>query len=471
MSQVFILYMKPFKFLVMRVPGLLLLSFFLYNPCYGGEVVEPVTLFPVCEKGQYGYVDQKGRMLIKPRFQGVGPFQDGLAPVREDRYYGYIDVQGEYVIEPKFEEAYPFQEDHAVVKLNGRKYLIDKQGEILFEHNYKDWIWAEKEGTQYLIVTTEAGRQGLINKEGEVIIDLIYDQVGLFSEGLASVYQTPIANAMEGKEREVALFNLRGEMVVPFGRFHCIDAFRNGYAIVRQHKKKGNQLRETTGVINRKGELQFLLKDRFIDFIDSDQLYQEGLAEIAIYTVDRDTIDTRQYDPTYVYRGVIDPEGKIVFSHPQVEDITPFEQGRAFAKTSNHAWVLIDRTGKRVGEDYYLAVPEAGFRNGLAVVRMAEGLGVINTDGALLLPVVDLKTTYFQRKDDVVFYEVEILEKDTYTRRWGFWDLQTGYIHPPRYTKADVKNGFQSGLVQVEEDGRQGYVSRKGKYIWRAAKS
>ena len=454
----------------MRVFVLFLSCILLSSWYRAGDPAEPVALFPVYQKGQYGYVNEKGRMLIKPRFQQVGPFSNGLASVQEDGHFGYINTQGQYVIEPQFDEAHPFQDGYAAVSLHSIKYLIDIQGHIQFEHSYKNWEWAEKPETRnHLVVTANDGRQGLVDLKGQVILDVIYDQINTFSEGLATVSRHTIPAEGVAKS-EVAVFNLAGEMIVPFGRFDRIGAFKNGYAMVSQQRKRGDRFRELTGVINQKGELQFLLKDKLIDFIDSERMYQEGLAEIAIYTVDRDTLSSGQHNETDAYRGVINSEGKIVFSHPQVKDITPFENGRAFAKTTSHSWVLIDSKGKRVGDKYYLTVPEAGFENGTAVVSMEEGLGLINTEGKLLLPLANLQTTYYQRQDNVVFYEVEILEKDTYVRRWGFWDLQTGFIQSPRYTKTDLDSGFKSGLVQVEENGRQGYVSKKGKYVWRAAR-
>lgn len=456
----------------MRIPGLFFLLVMLSSWYRAGDPAEPAALFPVYEKGQYGFVNEKGRMWIKPRFQQVGPFRNGLAPVRENTHFGYINTQGQYAIEPQFDEATPFSEAFATVWKQGRKYLIDREGAIQFEHQYRDWQWADSEGRfDRLIVTGEDGRQGLIDWHGKPVLEAVYDRISPFSEGMATVAKKVIDASGEAKT-EVAVFDLMGKIVVPFGRFDAIGEFKNGYALVNQDRKKNGQPRKTTGVINAQGEVQFLLRDKHIDLIDSEQMYQEGLAEIAIYAADLDTLTSGQPGEVYAYRGVIDPEGKIVFSHPQVEDITPFDHGRAFAKTASHSWVLIDRKGKRIGKDYYQQAPDHGFENGSAVVSMEEGLGLINTDGELLLPVVDLNTTYYQRVGDVVFYEVELLEKKekTYVRRWGFWDLQTGYVQSPDFETVDVDNGFQQGLVQVEEDGRQGYVSRDGKYVWRAAR-
>lgn len=430
---------------------------------------EPAALFPVYERGYYGFVDQRGKMQIKPRFERAGFFRDGLAPVQEHHRFGYIDTRGDYVIEPRFDEAGPFEGDYAEVQMHGRKYLIDKRGKILFEHRYRDWQWADAERTT-LIVTAGNGRQGVTDLLGRLIIDTLYHRIQPFSEGLTTATRYDLS-APEAEQLQAGLFNRSGDLVVPFGQFEQIAPFKNGYARVVARRGKASQQRRLPGVINRAGEVQFLLKDKLVDLLDGERMYQEGLAEIAIYTVDRDTVAPEQQSELYAYRGVIDPEGKIIFSHPRVRDITPFSQGRAFAKTSDHDWVLIDRRGQRIGRDHYQSVPMDGFADGTAVVRTENGLSLIDTEGQALLPPAEISTTYYQRRGDIVFYEVELLEKDTYIRRWGFWDLKTGEVHTPRYHKVDTETGFRDGLVQVEEDGRQGYVRRNGKYAWRARKA
>jgi hypothetical protein len=57
---------------------------------------------PRKEGARYGYIDTKGRWVIRPRFQGVGSFSEGLAAAFVGDKWGYIDKRGEFVIPARF---------------------------------------------------------------------------------------------------------------------------------------------------------------------------------------------------------------------------------------------------------------------------------------------------------------------------------------------------------------------------------
>ena len=49
-----------------------------------------------------GYIDKMGSMVIKPQFDAVGRFSEGLAEVKKGGKWGYIDKTGSFVIKPQF---------------------------------------------------------------------------------------------------------------------------------------------------------------------------------------------------------------------------------------------------------------------------------------------------------------------------------------------------------------------------------
>ena len=79
---------------------------------------------------KYGFVDRSGRMAIKPQFDYVGAFSDGLALATQtpDGKSGYIDTTGRFVIEPQYDEAEDFSEGLAPVKKDGKWRFIDSAG-------------------------------------------------------------------------------------------------------------------------------------------------------------------------------------------------------------------------------------------------------------------------------------------------------------------------------------------------------
>ncbi|EIQ8871589.1 WG repeat-containing protein, partial [Campylobacter coli] len=48
--------------------------------------------------------DKNGKIVIEPKFDGVGNFSEGLARVELNGKYGFIDKSGKIVIEPKFDD-------------------------------------------------------------------------------------------------------------------------------------------------------------------------------------------------------------------------------------------------------------------------------------------------------------------------------------------------------------------------------
>lgn len=85
----------------------------------------------------YGFLDSKGRMIIKPRYKWVQKFSHGLSAVSVNgRDWGYIDSQDNVVIPFKFKNAGNFSEGYAVVGVRGYSdCLINTKGEIVLDLN------------------------------------------------------------------------------------------------------------------------------------------------------------------------------------------------------------------------------------------------------------------------------------------------------------------------------------------------
>ena len=67
-------------------------------------------LYPVRVNGKEGYIDATGRIVIKPQFQSVEYFSEGLAHVCIGNKSGFIDKTGRFVINPQFDNARGFSE-------------------------------------------------------------------------------------------------------------------------------------------------------------------------------------------------------------------------------------------------------------------------------------------------------------------------------------------------------------------------
>lgn len=135
------------------------------------------------QKGKTGFIDESGKWKIKPVFNEVTGFHNGLAAVRSGNLWGYINNRGDYVIPPGYDQAEPFyNRQFAAVMKGPEKLYINRKGEILFDSSRELVIYYED-----LAALEMNGRFGFINKKSEWEILPQYDQVWPFRNGLAKV--------------------------------------------------------------------------------------------------------------------------------------------------------------------------------------------------------------------------------------------------------------------------------------------
>ncbi len=86
------------------------------------------NLFRIIENGKFGFIDNKGKVVIEPQFLFAGDFFGNLATAKTGSGYGYIGRNGKFVIDPDYDYADDFYDTISMVVLNSKKYLINKRG-------------------------------------------------------------------------------------------------------------------------------------------------------------------------------------------------------------------------------------------------------------------------------------------------------------------------------------------------------
>lgn len=118
--------------------------------------------------GRWGYVDKSGSFAIKPQFERVQWFHDGLAQVRSGGKAGFIDRSGKYVINPQFDDAGYFRNGFAVVRIGSKTATIDKSGKFILNPGQINII-NESGGDDLLVAQNENGI-GYVDRFGNWII-------------------------------------------------------------------------------------------------------------------------------------------------------------------------------------------------------------------------------------------------------------------------------------------------------------
>jgi hypothetical protein len=120
-----------------------------------------------------GYKDPAtGKFVVPRRFELAAGFSEGLAGVRINRRFGFIDERGNVVIAPIYEMVGPFQNGLAEVRVRGKNGVIDRNGLIVVEPQFgriipvsKDLMFATEPGNYWEVrnfllgMTTAPARQ------------------------------------------------------------------------------------------------------------------------------------------------------------------------------------------------------------------------------------------------------------------------------------------------------------------------
>ena len=453
----------------------IILSAFSYA---GGQSARQAAtaLYPVVEEGRWGYIDSSGRKVIEPQFYSAGDFSEGLAPVRLHGTYGFIDEAGEFMIKPQWDAAYPFYQGQAKVYVNAKPYFIDKSGRYTFEHNFKDILGFNEEGLARVV--THSDKWGVINRQGKLVVDAIYDAIGPFSNGLALVSSRNQKRESEKSrdEFERGVINTAGAFIVPLGRYRHIATFKNGFAVVVLDVERQKGTYDHQGVIDSTGKLLFTIPAKKWKFSYGHEKFSEGLASVDIYTVDPDTVKVWSSSKRYDYAGVVNTAGEIVFSHPDWQKITPFKNNRAFVQDIHNNWHLIDKRGQTINKEPYKEIlyktiygeGEYLFQQGTAFVRTEKGWGPIDSTGNFIAGPMALKYTNRDlcRRGGVLFFQKdEQSEDDEYQTLYGFWNSEKGDLLDLQLHRIGFTD-FTDELALAFRDGKIAYVNRQGNLVW-----
>jgi hypothetical protein len=337
------------------------------------------VLFSVKVNDKYGYIDRSGRIMIDPQFKYGYPLLGELALVfLENGYqdlteFAYIDRTGKPVIkwlgnrDPSYIDylAYhkpleaPFPVDFGLRDWAGgnlrpvpRWGFVNAQGKTVIEGQFLS-VSTFRNGFASIQVYNpsfgDTDKYGIIDESGRIVVRPVYDKVGEFSEGLASVCRAKLYGYVD----------TTGNISIPL-QFDYASEFSEGLALVGKSGKYGYI--DTTRKV--KIGLNF---DRYeIGFITYPRSFQEGLAAFAIGN----------------RCGYIDKAGKTVVE-PIFEEAGSFSNGLTNIAT-NGKWGYIDKSGKYVIEPQFESASRFN-SDGLAIVRIGTKEGCIDRSGKVVI--------------------------------------------------------------------------------------
>lgn len=237
------------------------------------------------------------------------------------------------------------------------------------------------------------------------------EQISLIREDVALVL----------KESRFGYINEDGVLIIP-DVYKYATVFNNNMAWVVRNG-------DIPGVINRKGELKFSLRE-----VDWVEVYIEDMARY--YT-------TEKKQKRYGFANIL---GEKVIQ-PIYYDATCFSEGLAAVKGLDNKWGYIDKTGSVIVPATF---DEAKIFIGDRAVVSAEGKwGVIDKTGSFIIE---------PRFDDMTADgDLFITLKDD---KWGWTDINGEWVIEPNFDK--ILPFRESDIAPVLIDGKWAYIDKQG---------
>ncbi|MBL7918255.1 MAG: WG repeat-containing protein [Bacteroidia bacterium] len=182
-----------------------------------------VEFIPAEHNDMFGFVDTAGNFIIKPAYDEVSAFQEGLAIVHKGDSVFFINKENKNTLQKYFSDAQTFFNGLAPVKIKNDWFFIDRMGEI------KSTAFEEiNEVSENIYIVKKGNLYGAVNAFGEILIEPRYEQLGDFKNQIAYCQ-------LEGK---YGFINLSGYIHKP--EFEWISEFNeNNLAIYKLNNKYG----------------------------------------------------------------------------------------------------------------------------------------------------------------------------------------------------------------------------------------
>lgn len=319
-------------------------------PFVHAQKVSNIRLYQITVENKSGFIDQTGRVVIRPKFDGdryiLSDFSEGLAEFKDMKALpdypfskeGFMDSSGRVVIKPQFDVAYDFSNGRAQVTVGDLTSFIDKTGKQVIRLEPYQAARSFREGLAAVYSNFEFW---YIDLDGNIVIPKKIGMPKDFSEGLACVY-LPVDDKLK-----VGYIDKSGKVVVE-PKFEDGYDFSEGFAAVKIDGK--------FGFINRAG--QIIIAPKY----NSAYKFSNGLARVS---------------SSEIY-GFINRRGTLII--PEKYDVISGDFSEGLAPVcSNGKCGYIDANGKYVIEPQYESAFE--FKGGIAMVQNPHKIGYINKLG------------------------------------------------------------------------------------------
>ena len=146
-------------------------------------------LFPAPLGTAWGFINNRGKTVIPPRFEAAQPYSEDLAAVKREGRWGYVDRKGSEVIPIRYRTAQSFRNGVAIVDTGLPDHpvgLIDTAGSWVMQPLFRSLSVADGPGGLLLGQKEPAEGFGFYDRSGNLVLGP-YFLAFPFAEGRARV--------------------------------------------------------------------------------------------------------------------------------------------------------------------------------------------------------------------------------------------------------------------------------------------
>ena len=300
--------------------------------------------------------------------------------------WGYINEKGKMVIAAQYDEANGFSCGYACVSKDGQILHINPDGAIMFstEKNNDIDLYYYYSGRDFYydyVVMPQDGKYGLMNDKFEYVVQPQYEYIdNMSSNGLATIRE--FREGAGYASINFGFINTKGEVVIPC-EYDYAQSFVDGYAIVSKSGWSG------CAVIDASGEYVIKQGDYNLSYVGGGMfafrrmndpgcgllsVKGEILSNPAAKVYYEPAVDNELIGVSNAQKkcGYMDFGRKMKIDY-QFDYVMPFYEGYAFVEVEEgdeDIVKVIDTKGKVVYTLPQWSEPETGFHNGLALIAV-----------------------------------------------------------------------------------------------------
>lgn len=316
--------------------------------------------------GKWGFLNKDGKVAIRPAFDDVGFFSEGLAAVNQKGLWGFINLKGKQVIKPAFRSAWAFHEKKArVIPFDQPSRFIDQQGKVLKAEGWS----AEDDFSEGRARVKVGNAFGYIDSTGSIVIQPVYTRGWNFRKGACIV---------EFQEK-LGVIDLKGSFILqPEFNFIKIAGQQNIFLCQRAN--------DAIAFDSNGKELTKLADGKMVDcdgylisVRDKEKMY---LFDLSTQTqINSASFVNIIYLEDHLWAGktkegymLLDEKG-LPLTSATYEQINKFSEGLAAFRKGEY-WGYMDEKGiERTSDIFGLAWD---YREGLARAAFKDGIGFID---------------------------------------------------------------------------------------------